>query len=118
MTNHKKDIQRLLIFLLLAFVITWVPQFVFFSGSDYDLTGGGTNFVLALSMLAPTFAVLITRFVTKEGFAPTGENSLMLGISPAVIVGGIIWGVWHYPATYYGHNFGTGIRAESTVQSA
>lgn len=35
-----------------------------------------------------------------------------MGIGPAVIVGGIIWGVWHYPVNYYGHNFGTGYWGE------
>ena len=35
-----------------------------------------------------------------------------MGIGPAVIVGGIIWGVWHYPINYYGHNFGTGYWGE------
>lgn len=36
----------------------------------------------------------------------------MMGIGPAIIVGGIIWGVWHFPVNYYGHNFGTGYWGE------
>ena len=35
-----------------------------------------------------------------------------IGIGPAILVGGIIWGVWHYPVNYYGHNFGTGYWGE------
>ncbi len=35
-----------------------------------------------------------------------------MGIGPAILVGGIIWGVWHYPINYYGHNFGTGYWGE------
>ncbi len=35
-----------------------------------------------------------------------------MGIGPAVLVGGIIWGVWHYPANFYGHNFGSGYWGE------
>lgn len=31
----------------------------------------------------------------------------LMGPVGSVIVGGIIWGVWHYPAIYMGHNFGT-----------
>ncbi len=31
----------------------------------------------------------------------------IMGVGPAIVVGGIIWGAWHYPAIYYGHNFGT-----------
>ena len=30
----------------------------------------------------------------------------LFGTTKAVIIGGIIWGVWHYPALYAGHNFG------------
>ena len=32
----------------------------------------------------------------------------LMGPVGSVIVGGIIWGVWHYPAIYMGHSFGTG----------
>ncbi|MDE7258971.1 MAG: CPBP family intramembrane metalloprotease, partial [Lachnospiraceae bacterium] len=28
------------------------------------------------------------------------------GVGKAVVIGGIIWGVWHWPLTYVGHNFG------------
>ena len=31
----------------------------------------------------------------------------LMGPVGSVIVGGIIWGVWHYPAILQGHNFGT-----------
>lgn len=31
----------------------------------------------------------------------------LMGIKKAVLVGGIIWGVWHAPLTFIGHNFGT-----------
>ncbi|MCM1186952.1 MAG: CPBP family intramembrane metalloprotease [Lachnospira sp.] len=156
--------------------------------------------LVCLGMLCPTLAMLLTRYITKEGFAVTGENSMLLGISfknkkwlyflmamllpwvyyelgnaltllfspkafdvnypeildiaeneraviyiqpiamiisgsissfaafgeeagwrgymmpkliklwgipKAVIIGGIIWGIWHWPLTYIGHNFGT-----------
>ena len=29
------------------------------------------------------------------------------GTTPGRIIGGIIWGMWHWPLTYVGHNFGT-----------
>lgn len=32
----------------------------------------------------------------------------LMGPVGSVIVGGIIWGVWYYPAIYMGHGFGTG----------
>ena len=31
----------------------------------------------------------------------------LMGPVGSVIVGGIIWGIWHYPGIYMGHNFGT-----------
>lgn len=31
----------------------------------------------------------------------------LIGTAGTVIVGGILWGVWHAPLTVYGHNFGT-----------
>lgn len=36
----------------------------------------------------------------------------LFGIKGAVLVGGIIWGVWHFPANMAGHNFGTGYWGE------
>lgn len=30
------------------------------------------------------------------------------GVGKAVIIGGILWGMWHWPLTYVGHNFGIG----------
>ncbi len=32
----------------------------------------------------------------------------LYGTAKAVIIGGIIWGAWHFPAIYAGHNFGHG----------
>ena len=31
----------------------------------------------------------------------------LMGRYPALIVGGVIWGLWHAPLTCIGHNFGT-----------
>lgn len=36
----------------------------------------------------------------------------LFGIKKAILIGGIIWGIWHYPANYAGHNFGTGYWGE------
>ena len=32
------------------------------------------------------------------------------GLPKAIIIGGIIWGIWHWPLTYAGHNFGRDYR--------
>lgn len=36
----------------------------------------------------------------------------LMGPIGSVLVGGIIWGVWHYPAIYMGHSFGNGYWGE------
>lgn len=36
----------------------------------------------------------------------------LFGTKKAIIIGGVIWGIWHYPANYAGHNFGTGYWGE------
>lgn len=32
----------------------------------------------------------------------------LFGIRKAVLIGGLIWGIWHYPMIAAGHNYGTG----------
>ena len=194
--------KRLFIYLAFAFGLTWI---VF---SPYILMGNiwmkdgvlsGMDQFVCLGMLMPALAMLLTRYITKEGFAVTGEGSMLLGISfrdgkwfwfllavilpwiyyelgygfmlllspgafdasypavleitkqeqfiiylqpfammvsgvtasfaafgeeagwrgymmpkmiklwgikKAIVIGGIIWGIWHWPLTTIGHNFG------------
>lgn len=195
--------RRLFIYLAFAFSLTWLVFFAYiFSGNVWAADGGisGMDQLVSLGMLCPALAMLLTRYVTREGFAVTGEDSMLLGIhfqdrkwiyfvvaaflpwiylelgniftllfSPgafdvhnpdklgmtgdqqaliyiqpiimivtgvtvsfaalgeeagwrgymmpkmiklwgvrkAVIIGGIIWGMWHWPLTFVGHNFGT-----------
>ena len=196
--DKKIETQRLLIYLALAFGLSWTIFFAFFlTGHKWD----GSNLYLeqfvGLGMLVPFIAHILTRMITKEGFAMTGRDSLMLGISfkdkkwkyylfallvpwiyneisslltlaivpsafdtgvlkeaglsngfafafpfiaivsssiasfaalgeeggwrgymmpklikligmpKSIILGGIIWGIWHAPLTVAGHNFGT-----------
>lgn len=196
--DKKLEIKRLIIYLFFAFGLAWVIFMVpVLNGFRWDGTHPDMENFVALGMLAPLVANVITRMLTKEGFAMTGEDSLMLGISlkdkkwiyylfallipwlyfemsqaftlavfpkafdanmykafgiekwityfypfiaivsssivsfaalgeeggwraymmpkliklmgmkKAIIVGGIIWGVWHAPITCAGHNFGT-----------
>lgn len=194
--KHNMTQKRLLIFLVVTFLLTWVPT-ILYNACGYEYETGGMQFLLGYSMLCPTIAVLVVRFITREGFAVTGEGSLLLGIDfsgkkwvwyivalfmpmlyqnlgdvftylifpkafypnalkdagislwtallyplfgismsvivsfaalgeeigwrgymmpkleelfgtgKAIIIGGIIWGVWHFPANYAGHNYGT-----------
>lgn len=200
--DRKTEIKRVFLYLAFAFGMTWIAFFAYIlSGNVWmaDGTLSGMDQFVSLGMLLPALAVLLTRWVTKEGFAVTGEGSLLLGISfrdgkwkffvlaimlpwiyfemgyvlmillspkafdpaypavlefseqqqtiiflqplmmmisgviasfaafgeeagwrgymmpkmiklwgmkKAVLFGGIIWGVWHWPLTYVGHNFG------------
>lgn len=36
----------------------------------------------------------------------------LFGTGRAILIGGIIWGVWHFPINMAGHNFGTGYWGE------
>ncbi len=200
--DKKKEIKSLCLYLAFTFGISWAMFFaLILSGEKLFDTGGnmsGTgSLVCTLGMLCPAVGMLLTRKVTKEGYALTGKNSMMLGISlsgrkiifliialllpwiinelncvlkialnpgcfskelgeimtgdkrypfvyplmaivsgtfisigglgeelgwrgymmpkllkitskhKAILLGGIIWGVWHWPLTYMGHNFGT-----------
>ena len=195
--DKKMELKRLLIYLAVTFGLTWAWFLGFIvNGFRWDLNDAKASFV-GMGMLIPFLGNLITRWMTKEGFAMTGKDSLMLGISfknrkwvfflmalflpwiyfeltqviqlvvfprtfdteyckqvgmdkcialifpliaisqatilsfaalgeeggwrgymmpklmklvgykKAVLVGGIIWGVWHAPLTCIGHNFGT-----------
>ena len=190
MTNKKLELKRLLLFLLFAFGIAWIPAIILNAAVGYENWFSGPYMILGLPLLyAPALANIITRRLTKEGW----ENSLfhfnfkghfkyyvlavlipflqgllsnitmtlvyghwdfqemlerqtvpeyigsvllmfamgplfawntfgeefgwraymnqkmepLLGTAGTVIVGGIIWGVWHAPLTVKGHNFGT-----------
>lgn len=200
--DRKTETKRLLVYLALAFGSTWIIFFAYiFAGNIWAADGeiSGMDQFVSLGMLCPSLAMLLTRYVTGEGFAVTGKGSMLLGISfkdrkwiyfiiamflpwlyielssaltllispnafdphnpellgladneraimyiqpiaaivsgatasfaalgeeagwcgymmpkmirlwgvgKAVVIGGIIWGVWHWPLTYVGHNFG------------
>ncbi len=201
-TQRKEETKKLLIYLGITFAISWALFFsLIIPGNSFldesgNLSGIG-NLICTLGMLCPAIGVIITRYITKEGYRLTGEVSMMLGIDlknrkyifyiiaillpwiytelgnllkiiikpdcfdkqflntavtdvrnaymfplmaivsgvffsigglgeelgwrgymmtklikicgtgKAVVLGGVIWGIWHWPLTYVGHNFGT-----------
>ncbi len=190
MINKKLELKRLLLFLLFAFGIAWIPAIILNQTLGYEKWFNGPYAILCLPLLyGPAFANILTRIITKEGWgnslfhfnfkghiryyilailfpflqgllssiattliyghwdfhemlerqslsdyfgsillvfamAPLfawntfGEEfgwraymnqkmEPLLGTTGTVIVGGIIWGVWHAPLTIEGHNFGT-----------
>ena len=191
MSNKKLCAKRLIIFLLLAFGLAWIPWIIMNKVIGYEEWFTTNHYALFVipTLYAPALANLLTRRITKEGFSDmklhlrlkghwkyylsawltvpvisvlgavvfncvyghwnlaevaerlTFEEGLaavlsILGIGPlvafntigeefgwraymnqkmepllgtigTVIVGGILWGVWHAPLTVEGHNFGT-----------
>lgn len=197
-SDQKMEIKRLLIYLALSFALAWAVFFAFIlTGHQWDGSNPNLESFAGLGMLAPFMAHVLTRLITKEGFAMTGKDSMMMGISfknkkwiyflfamivpwiyfeighalnfliypeifdpegyrqyeisknmlilvpitsilqgtivsfaafgeeggwrgymmpklmnlmgtkKAVLIGGIIWGLWHAPLTCVGHNYGT-----------
>lgn len=82
MTDRKLEIKRLIIYLLFAFGIAWCI-FIAFSLTDYKWDGSNQRLesLVGLGMLAPLIAHVLTRLITKEGFAMTGKGSMLFGIS-------------------------------------
>lgn len=191
MTNKKLEAKRLVIFLLLAFGISWIPAIIFnnvFGFHEWFETNKMPALFWAIGF-GPALANIITRKITKEGWHDSmlhlnlkgnvkyyvtavlllsvigvfqgifatmtigsgdwsdfGKNidftqtlatiltviataplmaintigeefgwrgymnqklEPLLGTTGTVIIGGIIWGLWHAELTVAGHNFGT-----------
>lgn len=87
---------------------------------DATLFAAETGLDKSLLAVMPAYSVVNTVIFSIGGLGEEiGWRGFMMprlekkmGIGPAVLVGGIIWGVWHYPVNYYGHNFGTGYWGE------
>ncbi|MDE5894237.1 MAG: CPBP family intramembrane metalloprotease [Acetatifactor sp.] len=82
--DRRRELKRLIVFLAFAFGITWVVFFAYiFSGNSWNAEGEITPMeqLVCLGMLGPAAAMLLTRYVTREGFAVTGDASMLLGIS-------------------------------------
>lgn len=191
MTNKKTEAKRLVIFLLLAFGITWIPEIILNTTIGYH-EWFETYKIPVFSWIVgfgPALANIFTRMLTREGwhdsllhfnlkgnlkyyltavfavsalgifqgilaafaigggdwsdwgkdfnpaqilstlftlfataplmaFNTFGEEfgwrgymnqkmEPLLGTTGTIIVGGILWGLWHAPLTAAGHNFGT-----------
>ena len=81
MDDKKLERKRLVIYLLLAFGMTW-GLFIaaIIGGFTWEEADTPMAQFVALGMLFPFVAHLLTRLLTKEGFAMTGKDSVMLGI--------------------------------------
>ena len=76
-----KSLKRLIIYLFLSFGLTfaWFALVIPKGKVWADLSAEMQSFV-ALGMLFPAIAHVLTRWITEEGFAMSGKGSMMLGI--------------------------------------
>ncbi len=78
-------------------------------GSVFTGESFGDNLPIALYMMTSFIPTVIMFFGEEFGWRgylyPQLEK--IMPLPAAVIVGGIIWGLWHAPLTISGHNFGT-----------
>lgn len=74
MQNKKPEAKRLVLFLLLAFGIAWIPEIILNKTLGYENWFQGAYVILSLPVIyAPMLANIITRKLTKEGW----DNTLL-----------------------------------------
>lgn len=80
--DRKVEKKRLCIYLLLSFGLSWIIFLVSIAnGIKFDGSNPYMEAFVGLGMLMPLIANILTRGITKEGFAMAGRDSLMLGIN-------------------------------------
>lgn len=80
--NQKTETKRLLIYLALSFTMAWAVFLAFIlTGHRWDGSDPNLESFVGLGMLTPLLAHILTRMITGEGFAMTGRDSMMMGIS-------------------------------------
>lgn len=86
---------------------------IIYGGADFSDIGGGMNAMQIIGNVLLTLSVVpLMAFNTfGEEFGWRGymnqKMEPLLGTTGTVVVGGIIWGLWHAELTVVGHNFGT-----------
>ena len=80
--NKKLELKRLLIYLAFSFGLAYAWFFITNMKFEtwQEMSSAKESFI-ALGMLAPLLAHILTRLVTKEGFKLYGKDSMMFGIS-------------------------------------
>lgn len=80
--DKKIETKRLFVFLGFAFLISWIPMIIMDClGFKWDGKRPELEQLAALGMFAPALGHIFTRWITKEGYAVVGSDSMMLGIS-------------------------------------
>lgn len=109
-------------FYLFAMIMPWIYfeigyalNFLFypeiFDPEGYKQYEISKNMVMFLPLISILQGTLISfgAFGEEGGWRAYMMPKLikLMGTKKAVFVGGVIWGLWHAPLTYVGHNFGT-----------
>ena len=92
------------------------------SGALISVFWGKLDFAASFEEYSPMFmlgiSLTVISMAVPQAFYCFGEEfgwraylypklEKLLGTPAAIIIGGIIWGIWHAPLTVEGHNFGT-----------
>lgn len=86
---------------------------IIYGNADFSDIGGGMNVMQITGNVLVTLSIIpLMAFNTfGEEFGWRGymnqKMEPLLGTKGTVVVGGIIWGLWHAELTVVGHNFGT-----------
>lgn len=114
--NIKGNIKYYIIAIIAVSVIA-VPQGILatltIGVGDWSGLGKGFSFTEAsagiLTILATAPLMAFNTFGEEFGWRGYMNQKMepLLGTAGTVIVGGILWGLWHLPLTVEGHNFGT-----------
>ncbi|MDO5644666.1 MAG: CPBP family intramembrane metalloprotease [Dermabacter sp.] len=92
-----------------------LQHFSYFESMLIEQSGGVANpvpvgvIVLIQILIGPALALMNVLPAAGEEFGWRGwllPRLLPLGTWPALLLHGLIWGVWHAPLTLLGHNFG------------
>lgn len=113
--NFKGKLRYYVMALIIPIVYGTVGNLITFAamGVDFGTLFSTENFSeafpLALYVISSVIPTVVMFFGEEFGWRgylyPQLEK--IMPLPAAVIVGGIIWGLWHAPLTISGHNFGT-----------
>lgn len=94
-------------------IVEGVLTTIIYGNADFSDIGGGMNGMQIIGnvLLTISFIPIMAFNTFGEEFGWRGymnrKMEPLLGTTGTVIVGGIIWGLWHAELTVVGHNFGT-----------
>lgn len=110
----KYYIASLFLPILVAFLIGIICSFVFTDGFSLEainreadgIKGYAGNILFMIGISAATAYITFGEEFGWRGYLyPKLEK--LIGTPKAVLLGGIVWGIWHAPIIVMGHNFGT-----------